>query len=98
MKTQVTDTSVRAYHAMTYADLTRGQRKVVDAMKPGRIYTRRELEPLTKMRSGPVCGRVNELLAKDPPVLEVVGEKLCPESGKQVEALKLAAAQLELLA
>lgn len=96
MKTNVTDTSLAAYRALTPETLTRCHRILLAAMKPGRLYTRRELESLTSMRSGPVCGRVRELLDAVPPLLEVCGEKVCKESGKQVEALMLTPAQIEL--
>lgn len=93
---RVADTSLAAYRALTPKSLTRCHRLLLAAMKPGRLYTRRELESLTLMRSGPVCGRVRELLDAVPPLIEVAGEKLCPESGKQVEALMLAPAQMAL--
>lgn len=93
---RVADTSLAAYRALTAENLTRCHRILLAAMKPGRLYTRRELESLTSMRSGPVCGRVRELLDAVPPLLEVAGEKVCTESGKQVEALMLTPAQMAL--
>ena len=94
MKTAVTQTSLTAYRSHSAADLCRTQRLILDAMQPGAIYTRRELESLTGLRSGPVCGRVFELIEAHH--IEVVGEKVCSQSGKQVEALALAAVQVEL--
>lgn len=87
-------TSVRAYYAIAQFDLCASERKVLQAMEVGQLYTRRQLEQLTSMRSGPVCGRVHALIEKG--LIEVVGEKLCPESGRPVEALRLVAQQLEL--
>lgn len=94
MKTAVTETSLRAYRGMSTADLTAKQRQVVDAMRPGNLYTRRELETLANMRTGSVCGRVNELIELGR--IDVCGEKFCRESGRQVEALRLASEQMEL--
>ncbi|SEL12887.1 hypothetical protein SAMN05216359_105300 [Roseateles sp. YR242] len=88
------ETSLRAYYEIAQVDLCASERKVLKAMVVGQLYTRRQLEQLTGMRSGPVCGRVHALLEKA--LIEVVGEKLCPESGRPVEALRLVAQQLEL--
>ena len=90
----VSDTSVRAYRALTLDLVSRCQRQILDGMDFGRLYSRRELEKVANMRTGPVCGRVKELLEAG--WLEVIGEKVCSESGKQVEALRLVALQLEL--
>ena len=95
MRTAVAETSLRAYRSLSSEDLTRTQRQILDAMQPGQTYTRRELEIVANMRTGPVCGRVKELL--DAGHIEVKGEKLCTQSGRMVEALQLAAVQLELI-
>jgi hypothetical protein len=92
MKTAVAETSIRAYRAIK--DLSHCQRVVVNTMQPGVLYSRRELEALTGMRSGPVCGRVAELLEAG--LIEIPGEKVCNMSGKHVEALKLATVQRRL--
>lgn len=95
MKTAVADTSIRAYRALTPDQLGRTSRLILDAMQDGKLYSRRELEKLTGLRSGSICGRVNKLIADG--WLEVPGEKVCSESGEQVEALRLVARQMELL-
>ncbi|WAC75341.1 hypothetical protein OU995_11845 [Roseateles sp. SL47] len=94
MKHDTAETSRRAYYQIAQTDLCASERKVLSAMEVGQLYTRRQLEALTGFRSGPVCGRVHALIEKG--LIEVVGEKLCPESGRPVEALRLVAQQLEL--
>lgn len=94
MKSDVAKTSLNAYRELHPVGIAASQLKVLRAMQPGRIYTRRELEVLTGLRTGSVCGRVKELLEGNR--LEVEGLKRCAESGNLVEALKLAAVQLEL--
>ena len=91
MKTAVTETSLAAFRALSAADLSRTHRLILDAMQPGVIYTRRKLESLTGLRSGPVCGRVFELI--EARHIEVVGETVCDQSGKKVEALALSPVQ-----
>jgi hypothetical protein len=88
------DTSLRAYYQISQQDLCATERRVLDAMVVGQLYTRRELEALTGMRSGPVCGRVNALIKAGR--IEVPGEKVCTESGNRVEALRLVTQQMEL--
>jgi len=88
-------TSARAYYETRQGELERQQLRILTAMQVDRLYTRRELEVLTKVRTGPLCGRVHALIKAG--FLEVVGEKLCSESGRQVEALRLVAQQLELI-
>ncbi len=87
-------TSIRAYYEIAQVDLCASERKVLGAMQVGELYTRRQLEQLTSMRSGPVCGRVHALIEKG--LIEVLGERICPESGRPVEALRLVAQQMEL--
>ncbi|WAC72082.1 hypothetical protein OU995_21295 [Roseateles sp. SL47] len=91
---RVADTSVVAYRSMSWAHLGDAQRRVLEAMVPGQVYSRRDLEKLTGMRTGTVCGRVKELL--DAQLLEVHGTKEDPESGVTVEALRLKVGQTEL--
>lgn len=88
------ETSARAYYQVAQVEISRMERQVLEAMVVGQLYTRRELEVLTHMRSGPVCGRVNALIKAG--LIEAPGEKVCTESGNRVEALRLVAQQLEL--
>ena len=88
MKTAVAETSLRVYRAKTPADLNRSESLIVGAMHPHKTYTRRELESLSGLRPGSVCGRVADLILGG--VIKTAGEKICSESGKQVEALQLA--------
>lgn len=89
------EASLRAYYEIGQPDLTACQRKILRAMQMGCLYSRRELEAATGLRSGTVCGRVKELLEAG--LLEVCGLKECRESGKTVEALRLVAQQLGFL-
>ena len=95
MTRDTADTSVRAYYELHQSEIQRQELRVLRAMQPGRLYTRRELERVTGMRTGPLCGRVNALIKAG--FLEVPGNKVCAESGRVVEALRLVAQQLELI-
>lgn len=94
MKRDTAETSVRAYYQIAQADLSASEARVLKAMAVKQLYTRRELEVLAGMRSGPVCARVHALIKQG--FIEVLGEKVCRESGKPVEALRLVTQQLEL--
>lgn len=94
MTRRAADTSVEAFRGLSVAAVTEGQRRVLEALQPGRLYSRRDLEALTKMRTGSVCGRVKELLDAD--LIEVHGTKTDPESGKTVETLRCVQAQRDL--
>ena len=85
MKAAVAETSISALRSLSAAELSSSYRLILRAMQPGESYTRRELESLTGLRSGPVCGRVFELIEANH--IEVVGEKVCSHSGRQVQAL-----------
>lgn len=59
----VTATSYRSYRELLDTGKVRGQQfKILNAMREGRAYTRRELTALTGLEINAVCGRVNELL------------------------------------
>lgn len=94
MTHQATDTSIDAFRGLSWASVTDAQRRILQAMRPGQLYSRRDLEALCRMRTGSVCGRVKELL--DAGHLEVSGEKVDPDSGKTVETLRLPAVQRDL--
>lgn len=99
MRTAVRQSSVDAYYAMTARGaITSGQRLVLAAFgdDPELELTRAELQEVTGMRSGSVCGRVFELV--DLGVLEERPRRTCRVTGESSHALRLAKAQRELFA
>ncbi len=52
-----------------------------------KALTRREIEAGTGIRGGSVAGRVNSLLAKDPPVLVEALNRICQISGMTVKPI-----------
>ena len=94
MTHRATDTSIVAFRGLDAAGVTDAQRRVLEAIANRSGCTRRELEKLARMRTGPVCGRVKELLEAG--LIEVSGTKTDPESGKTVETLRLVQAQRDL--
>ena len=96
MKTNVSQTSIRSYDALKSSGFKGQHAAVVSHMEAGRIYSRRQIAKLTGLETSAVAGRCNELLEAGQIV--VCGHIRCPITGRQVEAVKLAGAQLELLA
>ena len=84
----------RRGRALRLHGLRRALRRVLESIANRSGCTRRELEKLASMRTGPVCGRVKELLEAG--LIEVSGTKTDPESGKTVETLRLVQAQRDL--
>lgn len=62
------------------------QRKIVEVMIPGNVYTRRELAVLSDLETSTVSARVNAMLGT---VVEVIGKKKDSITQKNVEALTL---------
>jgi hypothetical protein len=56
--------------------------------KAGKPLSRTELEIITGLRINQITGRVNDLLAAK--VAKVDGRKICPVTGREVEAVMLA--------
>lgn len=96
MKTNVTTSSIRSYDALRASGFKGQHAAIVSHMEQGVIYSRRQLAKLTGLETSAVAGRCNELI--DDGQLVVCGHIRCPLSGRQVEAVKLASNQLELLA
>jgi hypothetical protein len=97
VKTAVAETSINAYFAMLAGDkVTDGQKKVLAAFARhiGRDFTRAELEHVTGLRTGTVCGRCNELIAKGAIVDN--GRRKCTVTGQNAYALRLASRQGDL--
>ena len=96
MKTNVSETSIRSYDALRASGFKGQHAAIVSHMDPGVIYSRRQLAKITGLETSAVSGRVNELLSDG--LVVVCGRIRCPLTGRLVEAVKLASAQLEICA
>ena len=95
MKTAVTSTSIDSYHQHR-ANRFAGQHAVILAyMRPGSIYSRRQLAGLTGFETSAVAGRCNELIENGQ--LEVCGHIRCAITGRTVEGVRLVGLQMELV-
>lgn len=94
MRAAVKDTSIAAFHGHK-ANGFAGQHGIILAvMRPGKLYSRRQIAKASKLETSTVAGRVNELLESGQ--LEVCGRVCCPLSGRHVEAVKLVTVQMEI--
>ncbi len=93
MKTAVTETSLRSYDALKASGFKGQHAAIVSHMERGQIYSRRQLANLTGLETSAVAGRCNELIADGQ--LQVCGHIHCPITGRTVEGVKLAEAQME---
>lgn len=90
----VTSTSRQAYHGHK-ANGFAGQHGIILAvMRPGKLYSRRQIAKASRLETSTVAGRVNEMLAAGQ--IEICGRLKCPVTGILVEAVKLVAEQMEL--
>lgn len=93
--TTVAATSIAAFHDHK-ANGFAGQHGIILAvMRPGKLYSRRQISQMTKLETSTVSARVNEMLETG--LLEVCGTLKCPHSGRHVEAVKRVAVQMELM-
>lgn len=95
MKTNVARTSLRAYDSIRPHTTAFYQNLIYDHMRPGKLYTRKQLARLCKLESNQITGRVKEMLEAE--TLEVFGTMICPITGKEVQAVRIKPAQLDLL-
>lgn len=95
MKTNVTQSSIKSYDALKASGFKGQYAAIVSHMKRGYIYSRRQIAVLTGLETSAVAGRVNELMADGQVV--ICGSIKCPYTGRTVEAVKLAEAQMELM-
>lgn len=87
MKTNIKESSLDAYFDVKQTStLQDQQRKIINVMIPGKVYTRRELAVLSGIETSTVSARVNAMLDT---VVEVIGKKKDALTGKNVEALIL---------
>lgn len=94
MKTNVTYSSLAAYDHIQAQITGECQRKIIANMRPGVIYSRKQLARMLGMETSSIAGRVNELIEQRE--IEVCGHIRCPISSRQVEAIKLARKQRAL--
>lgn len=88
MKTLVTDTSIHSYDALKAEGANKKlHAKIVEAMRDGAVYTRRQIAGLTGIETSSVAGRVNELIADG--FIQVLGKAKCPVTGRMVETIAL---------
>lgn len=87
MKTNVTSSSLDSFFDLKKSStLQEQQRKIINVMIPGKVYTRRELAVLSGIETSTVSARVNSMIDT---VIEIVGRKTDPITLKRVEALQL---------
>jgi hypothetical protein len=95
MRTAVAETSIRSYDALKASGFKGQHAAIVSHMERGQIYSRRQLAMLTGLETSAVAGRCNELI-EDGQIM-VCGHIRCPITGRTVEAVKLAEAQMEFV-
>ena len=96
MRTAVNLTSIKAYDALKASGFKGQHAAILSHMERGRLYSRRQIAQLTGLETSAVAGRVNELVSSGS--LVACGAIKCPITGRQVEAVRLAEEQMELLA
>jgi hypothetical protein len=89
----VAQTSREAYHAL--ANTSRQCAAILNAMRPGLIYSRRQVAMLCGLETSTSAARFNALIAAGQ--VQVCGRIRCGISGKSVEAVTKTARQLELV-
>lgn len=96
MRTQVAQTSVRAYHSITQdGTVSARQAQILLVMVPGFDYSLQELVALTGLPVNVISGRCNELRKAER--LELADKRQCTVTGRTVAPVKLAAVQGVLL-
>lgn len=91
MKTNVQDTSIAAYRHLELGSMQDQERKIVEVMSPGMVYSRRHLSILVGLDTSTVSGRVNSLIYKRH-ALVVEGTIHCCFTDRKVQAVRLATA------
>ena len=76
-------------------DLSAGQRRVMDVIRPGLDFTRAEIAHAAGVPLQSVCGRVNELVTAGR--LENGPRRICSRTGNPANPVRLPSKQLELL-
>jgi len=79
----VADTSIAAYREHSDSGKLGSQAQhILDCMRPGWDYSRRELIAVTGLELSSICGRVNELLAVG--LLQETAPRKCGITGKRI--------------
>ena len=95
MKTNISETSLRAYRDLQYhGQLQPQEEKIMEAMRLYGPATREELCDRARLRLSAVCGRVKALIEKG--CLVERGTKRNPLTGKQNKVLALPSGQMGL--
>ena len=76
-------------------DLSAGQRRVMDVIRPGLDFTRAEIAHAAGVPLQSVCGRVNERVTAGR--LENGPRRICSRTGNPANPVRLPSKQLELL-
>ena len=88
-------TSRAAYHQHKGNNFAGQHDCILSKLRPGKLYSRRQIAKLTHMETSTVSARCFEL--RDAGMLVICGTLRCPITGINVQAVKLAGAQLELV-
>lgn len=91
MKTGVTRSSREAHHSL--ANTSRQCTAILNAMRAGVLYSRRQVASLCGLETSTSAARFNALIAAGQ--VSVVGRIKCGISGKSVEAVQLVSAKRE---
>ncbi|MES2415120.1 MAG: hypothetical protein V4614_15040 [Pseudomonadota bacterium] len=92
MKTAVTQTSIDSYHAHKGNNFNGQFETILKVMKPGVLYSRRQIAHLAGMETSTVAARMHAMVADG--TVEVSGRIKCPHTGVNVEAVKLPAVRI----
>jgi hypothetical protein len=96
MRTQVAQTSIRTFHAITQdGTVSARQAQILAAVRPGFDYSLQELVGITGLPVNVISGRCNEL--RKAGLLELAEKRACNVSGRTVAPVKLPAVQGVLL-
>jgi hypothetical protein len=96
MRTQVAQTSIRTFHAITQdGTVSARQAQILAVMEHGQDYSLQELVALTGLPVNVVSGRAHELRKLER--LELADKRTCTVTGRTVAPVKLPAVQGVLL-
>ena len=93
MKTAATNTSRAAYHQHKANGFAGQQAAILDVMRAGVLYSRRQIALMTQIETSTLSARMNELVACGK--CTVAGSLRCPVTGINVQAVTKAGVQIE---
>jgi DNA-binding MarR family transcriptional regulator len=94
MKTNMAQSSIDAYHTLKASGMSESYSRILAYMKPGRIYSRKEVARALDIETSSMAGRCKELIEMGQ--IEVCGSINCPVSHMTVQAIKLTGQQANL--